>query len=174
MYSGSRTKCGFRAIDHPLMESLQWVHRCGPIFGCRRVGESEILLRISFAVDFSLTLVTLLVVLQLGEDGGHPGQGGAGNNEATSASTSPGSSPMLLGVGDHAPRPSRLIGLPITRRPLFPTTAYPYTITNQEVLQAVAKSSQVRQPRRPLLGWCLFDRESPLHLPFDEHCTVLG
>lgn len=51
---------------------------------------------------------------------------------------------MLLGTGDQAPRPSRLIGLPITRRPLFPTTAYPYTITNQEILQAVAKSSQVR------------------------------
>lgn len=59
-------------------------------------------------------------------------------------------SPMLLGAGDQAPRPSRLIGLPITRRPLFPTTAYPYTITNPDVVAALAESSQVS-----LVGFCL-------------------
>lgn len=52
---------------------------------------------------------------------------------------------MVVGAGDQAPRPSRLIGLPIKWRPLFPTTAYTYTITNPDVLTAVAKSSQVRR-----------------------------
>ena len=51
---------------------------------------------------------------------------------------------MLVGSGDQAPRPSRLVGLPIKWRPLFPTTAYTYTITNPDVLTAVAKSSRVR------------------------------
>lgn len=55
-----------------------------------------------------------------------------------------GTSPMLVGSGDQAPRPSRLVGLPIKWRPLFPTTAYTYTITNPDVLTAVAKSSRVR------------------------------
>lgn len=61
-----------------------------------------------------------------------PGSGGAAT-----------SSPMLVGSGDQAPRPSRLVGLPIKWRPLFPTTAYTYTITNPDVLTAVAKSSRV-------------------------------
>lgn len=65
-----------------------------------------------------------------------PGSGGAGGAAG-------GSSPMLVGSGDQAPRPSRLVGLPIKWRPLFPTTAYTYTITNQDVLTAVAKSSRV-------------------------------
>ncbi|CAN0398452.1 unnamed protein product, partial [Discosporangium mesarthrocarpum] len=51
-----------------------------------------------------------------------------------------GSSPMLLGAMDQAPRHPRLIGLPITRRPLFPTTAHPYTITHPDVLEAVVKA----------------------------------
>lgn len=65
-----------------------------------------------------------------------PGSGG----KAAAAGTSP----MLVGSGDQAPRPSRLVGLPIKWRPLFPTTAYTYTITNPDVLTAVAKSSRVR------------------------------
>lgn len=63
------------------------------------------------------------------------------------AAAAGGTSPMLVGSGDQAPRPSRLVGLPIKWRPLFPTTAYTYTITNPEVLTAVAKSSRVRLPR---------------------------
>lgn len=74
---------------------------------------------------------------------------GVGEAAAEEQPPSPGSggaaasSPMLVGSGDQAPRPSRLVGLPIKWRPLFPTTAYTYTITNPDVLTAVAKSSRV-------------------------------
>ncbi|CAM9800412.1 unnamed protein product [Laminaria digitata] len=85
--------------------------------------------------------------------GGKGGPGGSTNGAGgTAAEDQPpsaaggggaaGSSPMIVGAGDQAPRPSRLIGLPIKWRPLFPTTAYTYTITNPDVLTAVAKSSQ--------------------------------
>ncbi|CAN0415266.1 unnamed protein product, partial [Ectocarpus sp. 8 AP-2014] len=73
---------------------------------------------------------------------------GVGEAAAEEQPPSPGSggaaasSPMLVGSGDQAPRPSRLVGLPIKWRPLFPTTAYTYTITNPDVLTAVAKSSR--------------------------------
>ena len=83
----------------------------------------------------------------MGEAAGdeQPGGSGGGGGPAAAAAAG-GSSPMLVGSGDQAPRPSRLVGLPIKWRPLFPTTAYTYTITNPEVLTAVAKSSRVRHP----------------------------
>eukprot|EP00903_Cladosiphon_okamuranus_P015213 g14061.t1 len=94
-----------------------------------------------------------------GGSGGQEGKGkfggsnGVGEAAAEEPPPSPGSSsggtaaaggtsPMLVGSGDQAPRPSRLVGLPIKWRPLFPTTAYTYTITNPEVLNAVAMSSR--------------------------------
>lgn len=53
------------------------------------------------------------------------------------------SAPMVLGSGDQAPKPSRLIGLPITNKPLFPTSAYPCIFSNRDVLSAVVKSKEV-------------------------------
>ncbi|CAB1117057.1 unnamed protein product [Ectocarpus sp. CCAP 1310/34] len=80
-----------------------------------------------------------------GKPGGSNGVGEAAAEEQPPSPGSGGaaaSSPMLVGSGDQAPRPSRLVGLPIKWRPLFPTTAYTYTITNPDVLTAVAKSSR--------------------------------
>eukprot|EP00752_Nemacystus_decipiens_P005164 g4687.t1 len=84
-----------------------------------------------------------------GKFGGSNGVGEAAAEEQPppgGASAPGGTSPMLVGSGDQAPRPSRLVGLPIKWRPLFPTTAYTYTITNPDVLTAVAKSSRSGLP----------------------------
>ncbi|CAN0180341.1 unnamed protein product [Ascophyllum nodosum] len=77
-----------------------------------------------------------------GQSGPMDGVGGGPADDQAGSTRSP----MLIGAGDQAPRPTRLIGLPIRWRPLFPTTAYTYTITNPEVLAAVAKATQGRFP----------------------------
>ncbi|CAM9147442.1 unnamed protein product, partial [Choristocarpus tenellus] len=75
-----------------------------------------------------------------------PGDATSSNGKEELPPMPTGSSPMLLGAMDQAPRQPRLIGLPITRRPLFPTTAHPYTITNPDVLEAVVKAHQDSRP----------------------------